>query len=176
MASQLTTEEQARIESELNALRKDRDDGADPTIRYGTTRTGRTAHVLVGRVGLATECGATAHLCLPTRDVLTVCRNCESRRPVSLYTAFLNATIDTIPATYPDVAHTLAHLEPRPNGNSTITVMKYHGIADLPNSIIAGPFTPTADTFDKTLADNGWDRIGPWQDADGITFARVERT
>lgn len=67
-------------ESEINANRKNREDGIPLGLRYGVTRTGKVAHILVGHVGLAAECSVTAHRYLPAREAIVVCGTCKSRR------------------------------------------------------------------------------------------------
>lgn len=66
--------------SEIDALRKDREDGIPLATRYGITRTSKIAHLLVGHVGLGAECSATAHQYLPARDATRVCARCTEKK------------------------------------------------------------------------------------------------
>ncbi|MBB5491374.1 hypothetical protein [Nocardiopsis metallicus] len=75
----ITYDATPREASELDALRKDREDGA--TTRYGILRPGTTPHILEGAVGLGTRCGATVDLYLPARDATKVCKKCTKSEP-----------------------------------------------------------------------------------------------
>lgn len=162
-------------ESEINANRKDREDGIPMGVRYGVTRTGKVAHILVGHVGLAAECSATAHRDLPAREVIVVCGKCESRRPVSPYTVLINATPDMAPRAYPDVTPVFAGAEPPLEGRGKVLVVTSPGSSKGPTSTVDGPFEVVSGGLDDTLKRRRWGRIGPWQTADGITYARAQR-
>lgn len=162
-------------ESEITANRKDREDGIPLGVRYGTTRTGKVAHLLIGHVGLAAECSTTAHRYLPAREATVVCGKCESRRPVSPYTVLINATPDRAPRTYPDVTPVFVGAEPPLGGRDKVLVVTSPGSGKGPTSTVDGPFEVVDGGLDETLKRHRWDRIGPWQTADGITYARAQR-